>query len=221
MRNKIIIGIILIVAFILLKGGVKSCSNDKTEPEKQSTKKEAYSDGTYAAEVEYYNPNTGTRNTYTLNVEVKNNKLTLIQWPQGGWLDDSHFYPEELDNNGKCSFKSDAGYRYTVTITGSETSYPDKVKVSKSYEDNYEEESDQVDPMKCPNCDNWKYSDKDLCGRCESAITCQMCGGKKEEKDRMCYDCTEKAKICPLCHESTRDGYSSGACDNCKQRNGY
>ena len=217
MRNKIIIGILLIIAFILLKGCVKSCSNDNIEPEKQSIKKEAYSDGTYAAEVEYYNPNTGTRNTYTLNVEVENNKLILIQWPQGGWLDNSHFYAEELNSDGKCSFKSDAGYQYNVIITGAETSYPDKIKVSESYEDNYEEESQDEDAMKCPNCDNWKYPDEELCGQCKSAITCQMCGNKKEEKDKMCYDCTEKGKVCPLCHKydpaRTR---LYGVCDECK-----
>ena len=35
-----------------------------------------YPDGTYCAEVEYYNPNTGTRSTYDLDVEVENGDLS-------------------------------------------------------------------------------------------------------------------------------------------------
>lgn len=75
-----------------------------------------YKDGTYCATVEYYNPNTGTRNSYDLSVEVEDGELTVIHWPNGGWLDDSHFTPEELDEDGSVSFTSDKGYEYTVTI---------------------------------------------------------------------------------------------------------
>lgn len=55
-----------------------------------------YPDGTYCAEVEYYNPNTGARNTYDLDVEVEEGDLTVINWPNGGWLDDTHFSPENI-----------------------------------------------------------------------------------------------------------------------------
>lgn len=84
-----------------------------------SEAEEKYEDGTYCADVEYYNPNTGTRNTYELSVEVEDGEVTVINWPNGGWLDDSHFTPEELDENGEASFVSDKGYYYDVTITSS------------------------------------------------------------------------------------------------------
>lgn len=80
----------------------------------------AHPDGQFTAEVNYYNFNTGTSSTYTLDVEVEDNYVTVIYWPNGGWLDDSHFIPQELDSNGRCSFTSDAGYDYEVTITDSD-----------------------------------------------------------------------------------------------------
>src|SRR4051794_22101571 len=63
-----------------------------------------YEDGSYCATVEYYNPNSGTESTYTLTVEVEDNEVTQINFPNGGWLDDSHFTPEELDDDGSVSF---------------------------------------------------------------------------------------------------------------------
>ena len=88
----------LVVIFLTI-----SCSDNK------------YSDGNYCAEVEYYNPRTGTRSTYTLPVKVEDNKLSVIYFPNGGWLDDSHFVPPVI-KNGKATFVSDRKYRYTVKI---------------------------------------------------------------------------------------------------------
>ena len=88
----------LVISFLTI-----SCSNSK------------YSDGNYCADVEYYNPRTGRYSTYTLSVEIENNKLTVIHFPNGGWLDDSHFTPPTIEN-GKAKFVSDRKYRYTVKI---------------------------------------------------------------------------------------------------------
>ena len=77
----------------------------------------SHPDGTFSAEVSYYNGNTGTSSTYTLDVEVEDNYVTVIYWPNRGELDNSHFTPQELDSNGSCSFTSDQGYDYEVTIT--------------------------------------------------------------------------------------------------------
>lgn len=125
---------------------------------------EVYPDGTYCADVEYYNPDTGTRNSYTLNVEVENNEVTVIHWPNGGWLDDSHFSPEVLDSSGSCSFTSDKGYEYTIHITGPECSYTDETKVQNDSEDD------------------------------EAALTCPECGGDKETYDDLCWYCERKEK---------------------------
>lgn len=74
-----------------------------------------YSDGTYTAEVDYYNPDTGTSSTYTLDVDVENNELVKIHWNNGGWLDDTHFTPVDI-SDGDASFTSDRGYEYTVRL---------------------------------------------------------------------------------------------------------
>ena len=78
-----------------------------------------YRDGTYCAEVDYYYSETGTSSTYTLNVDVEDNELVVIHWPNGGWLDDSHFVPVDI-SGGEASFTSDRGVDYTVRIMGEE-----------------------------------------------------------------------------------------------------
>ncbi len=135
MYMKYIITILSITLLLACKG--KSSSNDASAPTSTATSSEnstysssatdnsssetdeKYADGTYCADVEYFNPNTGTRSTYELSVEVEDGELTVIHWPNGGWLDDSHFTPEELDENGEASFISDKGYQYDVTIRSS------------------------------------------------------------------------------------------------------
>jgi hypothetical protein len=86
-----------------------------SQGENNESKEEGNKNGTYCAQVEYYNPSTGTRNTYDLDVEVEGGELTEIHWPNGGWLDDTHFNPEDI-TNGECEFTSDRGYRYTVIL---------------------------------------------------------------------------------------------------------
>lgn len=97
-----------------------------------------YKDGIYCASVEYYNPNTGTSNTYTLNIEVENDNLVTIHWPNGGWLDESHFISEDI-SSGACSFTSDKGYEYIVTILGKNCQFTDS-SISEDF--NEEQEMD-------------------------------------------------------------------------------
>ena len=66
----------------------------------------------------YYNPNTGTSNDYTLEVEVESNELVQINFGNGGWLDSDHMEPEKLDENGECIITSDNNYEYSIKITG-------------------------------------------------------------------------------------------------------
>jgi hypothetical protein len=82
-----------------------------------------YENGKYCAEVTYYNPNNGTKKTYTLNVEVEEKELTKIYWPNGGWLDESHFNPPNIADDGTCFFRSNKGYDYKIRIAGRECSF--------------------------------------------------------------------------------------------------
>uniref|UniRef100_UPI004048ABC2 hypothetical protein n=1 Tax=Algoriphagus sp. TaxID=1872435 RepID=UPI004048ABC2 len=106
----------LLIVFIMLSG----CSENKTSKSSDGTNEEFYPDGTYCADVTYYNPNTQRQSEYTLNVEVENGTLTKILWSNGGWLDVSHFTSSSVSSSGDCSFTSDKGYQYTVSINGSE-----------------------------------------------------------------------------------------------------
>ena len=99
-----------------------------------------YPDGTYCAEVEYYNPNTGTRSTYNLDVEVEDGDLALIHWSNGGWLDESHFTPQNI-SSGTVHFTSDRGYRYTVSLTSyGGGCYSDISSLKRTIENDIEEE---------------------------------------------------------------------------------
>lgn len=144
-----------------------------------------FRDGTYCSEVEYYNPSTGTRNTYKLNVEVEGGELTIIHWPNGGWLDNSHFYPQDIAN-GQCEFSSDKGYRYTVTLNQfGGCSYTDEYKIRRDV-------NNEATETTCPKCGNEKYSYDEMCDDCKEKIeqTCPKCGGHKFSKfDEVCDDC--------------------------------
>jgi hypothetical protein len=174
----------------------KNNSEDSEDSDEVSTTtdedgNEVYPDGTYCADIDYYNPDTGTRSTYTLNVEVESNEVTEIHWPNGGWLDDSHFSPEALDSNGSCSFTSDKGYEYDVQINGPECASTDDVKVISDQEES-----------KCPQCGGDKETYDDLCWYCERKEkrkkediedhTCKRCGQYDSymfSSDDLCSDC--------------------------------
>lgn len=108
------------VIFILQKKGIihLNLGQDSMEYPIEGQTEDGFEDGTYCAFVTYNNPNTGTEKTYSLEVEVTGNQVTQINWNNGGWLDEDHFTPEEIDLDGKCSFSSDKGYDYTVEIRG-------------------------------------------------------------------------------------------------------
>lgn len=162
---------LIIVAMLCLS--LLSCGRSEGTSESynyEETTEEEYYDGDYCAEVEYYNPNTGTRSTYTLNVEVEDNELTVIHWPNGGWLDDDHFYPEDI-SDGECNFTSDKGYDFTVTLTGDPCSYTDERKFL------YDQEDDRA-AVTCSRCGGSKYEYDDYCEDCtdEEENTCSRCG---------------------------------------------
>ena len=192
--------IVLLVVFIALQSCKKADSSyDSNETqsfvsEPEST--EAYPDGTYAADIEYYNPKTGTRSSYTLNVEVENNKVTVIQWSNGGWLDSSHFSPEELDSDGNCSFRSYEGNEYDIKITGAESTYTDEGRTRS--DENYEKQK-----ITCPNCGGQKSRYDDVCDDCKrkkkdtEEHTCKRCGEYDTfmwSSDDLCSDCKRDDK---------------------------
>lgn len=77
---------------------------------------EGYEDGTYTASVDYYNPETGYSATYTLDVEVVDNEVTVIYFPNDGYLDEDHIWPTALDSFGYASVDGENGKTYEVQI---------------------------------------------------------------------------------------------------------
>lgn len=187
--SKYTLLLFLFFLFLACKENNSSYDSDY-DSETYYDEEEGYADNTYCADVEYYNSSTGTRSTYTLNVEVENNEVTVIHWPNGGWLDDDHFYPEELDSNGYCSFTSDKGYEYSVQITGSACSFTDETRMQYDIEDD------------------------------EKSVTCPECGDEKDDYDELCYSCKRKKEdreenTCSRCGGFEYYVYG-GLCSDCK-----
>ncbi len=90
---------------------------EEEEEEEETEDEEGYQDGTYCAIIKYYYYKTGSSSEYTLPVEIEDNLLTVIHWPNGGWLDDSHFDPPDI-SNGDATFTTDDDHQYSVSIIG-------------------------------------------------------------------------------------------------------
>lgn len=92
--------------------------NDYEENEEEEFQDNTYGfeDGSYSATVDYYNPSTGYSATYSLTVEVYNNQVTTIYFPNDGYLDEDHIWPDELDENGFVSIEGEDGKTYDIQI---------------------------------------------------------------------------------------------------------
>lgn len=135
---------------------------DNDDAERYYNQTGEYPDGTYCSEVEYYNPSTGTRKTYNLDADVENSELIVIHWPNGGWLDDTHFHPEDI-TDGECEFTSDRGYRYTVTLKEfGGCAYTEEYKIRRQVNDEVEQ------------------------------TTCSKCGGEKDDYEEYCSNCKDE-----------------------------
>lgn len=148
-----------------------------------------YEDGTYCADVEYYYSETGTRNSYTLEVEIESNQLVKIYWPNGGWLDDSHFETPDI-SDGSASFTSDRRVDYEVSINGKGGTCweSDYVKTEDDLIEDYEDEERR--DHTCTHCGAYSYDlDDELCQNCKNDVTCPQCGSDKERYDDVCSSC--------------------------------
>ena len=101
-----------------------SCGNSSKSQQYNSIEDEEYydnegnsiEDGTYSADVDYYNQETDYSATYTLDVEVQDGCVTTIYFPNDGYLDDSHIDATELDDEGNCVICDDEGREFSIHI---------------------------------------------------------------------------------------------------------
>jgi hypothetical protein len=75
-----------------------------------------FPDGAYEATVYYVNSETDYSATYTLEVEVESNEVTVIYFPNDGWLDDDHIWPDALDDSGYVYIEGEDGKSYEIQI---------------------------------------------------------------------------------------------------------
>ncbi|MCH2488722.1 MAG: hypothetical protein MK211_01115 [Flavobacteriales bacterium] len=78
-------------------------------------------EGKYCAYVYVYNPKTGTEGDYDLYVQVEEDKVIKLFWNNGGFLDSSHFNPDDaLLYDNYTTFKDDRGREFSVKIQNEE-----------------------------------------------------------------------------------------------------
>lgn len=77
-----------------------------------------YVDGQYCALVNIYNPDTGNDTTSKLLIEVDYGRIMVIHFNNGGWLDSSHFDPDDslIDNDGEANFVDDRDREFDISI---------------------------------------------------------------------------------------------------------
>ncbi|MBI6117593.1 hypothetical protein [Salegentibacter maritimus] len=127
--------LLFLISFILVFTNYKNDQNSSSYPEAEKSYysnnsnselyysddedvdyDEGFEDGNYTATVDYYNSETGYNATYTLDVEVEDNEVTVIYFNNGGYLDEEHVWSEELDENGYAEIEGENGKYYEVQI---------------------------------------------------------------------------------------------------------
>lgn len=103
---------------VLLTAMISSCSSKSENQSNDNSSNSGceFEDGTYSATVEYYNPETGYSQTYTLDVEVEDCEVVQINFNNGGWLDSDHITPSQLDEDGTCTVYGEDGKTYEIQI---------------------------------------------------------------------------------------------------------
>lgn len=73
------------------------------------------SDGSFCADVKRYNPKTMKESAYTLVVDVEDQRLIRIYWPNGGYIDSGEFDPPSITNGG-ATFSDHKNVQYSVRL---------------------------------------------------------------------------------------------------------
>ena len=189
---RLILALLLVVSFQSCKKSSGSSSYYSSESYYDEDE-EAYPDDTYCADVDYYNPDTGFINDYTLNIEVEDNEVVRINFSRG-WLDDSEFSSEELDEDGYCEITLYDGREFEIQITGTECSFDDGYEIENDIQE-------EITDRTCPRCGSSKSEYDDYCDDCTDLLenTCSRCGA---------YEYYVNGGLCSRCKED--DEYEKG-----------
>jgi len=75
-----------------------------------------FENGIHSAIVDYNNPKTGHTARYELEVHVKDCKIVQIDFPNGGWLDEDHIQPTQINKNREAVLKDDKGRQWKIHL---------------------------------------------------------------------------------------------------------
>ena len=119
-KNILFISVLILFCILSCKNSESSEDNEDYNDDGQELSDEEtdskFEDGTHSANVDYYNPETGYSESYTLDVEVENGEVNEINFPNGGHLDEDHITAEELDEEGNASVDGEDGRTYDISI---------------------------------------------------------------------------------------------------------
>ena len=119
-KNILFISVLILFCILSCKNSESSEDNEDYNDDGQELSDEEtdskFEDGTHSANVDYYNPETGYSESYTLDVEVENGEVNEINFPNGGHLDEDHITAEELDQEGNASVDGEDGRTYDISI---------------------------------------------------------------------------------------------------------
>jgi hypothetical protein len=90
--------------------------NPSTDDDNRDDSPKGIEDGSYTATVDYNNPDTGYAATYTLTVDISDGQVVQINFPSGGYLDDDHISPADIDEDGNANVEGEDGKTYAVHI---------------------------------------------------------------------------------------------------------
>ena len=110
-----------IFIFLFSALAIISCSNNSEtrnmkDFESSNSSNCNFEDNKYSATVDYNNPETNFSNTYTLDVEVEDCQVVKIYFPKGGWLDEDHISPANIDDEGNATVEGEDGKTYEILI---------------------------------------------------------------------------------------------------------
>jgi len=128
MRNQYlyIICLILLVSCKKFSSSTNSFSGTQViESEYEYENQDGFPDGTYSATVDYHNEETDYSATYTLEVEVEDNEVTIIYFPNGGYLDGDTIWSDKLDSDGYVFVSGEEGKSYFVQLDLDNNYYDD------------------------------------------------------------------------------------------------
>lgn len=90
--------------------------SDRSDPSGNDDSTEACEDGLHTADVSYFNPDTGHRSSYSVEVEIEDGRVTVIHFSNGGYLDRSRLTSEPLEE-GEATVVDDRGREYQLQVS--------------------------------------------------------------------------------------------------------